>query len=443
MNGIDTHPTVMAVRGRTHGPAGPLRVDPAWLRATCLEAGADDVGFVAVERPEMDDQRGDVLAAFPSTKTLVSLIFRMNREPVRSPARSVSNMEFHTTTEFANEAARAIVRRLEDAGVPAMNPAAGFPMEMDRFPEKIWVVSHKPVAVAAGLGQMGLHRNVIHPKFGNFVILDTLLVAAEVAEQGLPINYNPCVSCKLCVAACPVGAIKPDGYFDFSACMTHNYREFMGGFTEWAETVADSGSEAEYRERVTDSESASMWQSLAFGPNYKAAYCLAVCPAGEDVISPFLDDRAGFLGKVLTPLQEKRESVYVVPGSDAEVYVKKRFPHKTPRKAKGLRPSSIRSFLFGMKLGFQREAARGLDATYHFTFTGKEQAEAKIVIRDCTLTVTEGHIGSPSLCMRADSATWIGFLAKEKNLLWAMLRRQIRIRGPIRLMVAFGRCFAQ
>ena len=47
----------------------------------------------------------------------------------------------------------------------------GFPMEMDRFPGKTWVVSHKPVAVAAGLGQMGIHRNVIHPKFGNFILL--------------------------------------------------------------------------------------------------------------------------------------------------------------------------------------------------------------------------------------------------------------------------------
>ena len=39
---------------------------------------------------------------------------------------------------------------LEAKGVRAVNPAMGFPMEMDRFPGgKIWVVSHKPVAVAA------------------------------------------------------------------------------------------------------------------------------------------------------------------------------------------------------------------------------------------------------------------------------------------------------
>ena len=47
-----------------------------------------------------------------------------------------------------------------------------------RFPGKIWVVSHKPIAVAAGLGQMGVHRNVIHPRFGNFILLGTILVAA-------------------------------------------------------------------------------------------------------------------------------------------------------------------------------------------------------------------------------------------------------------------------
>ena len=85
----------------------------------------------------------------------------------------------------------------------------GFPMEMDRYPGKAWVVSHKPIAVAAGLGRMGIHRNVIHPKFGNFILLGTILTDAEVTEESRPIDYNPCLECKLCVAACPVGAIAP------------------------------------------------------------------------------------------------------------------------------------------------------------------------------------------------------------------------------------------
>ncbi len=94
--------------------------------------------------------------------------------------------------------------------------AAGFPMEMTRWPGKIWVISHKPVAVAAGLGQMGIHRNVIHPKFGNFILLGTVAIDRIFEHDARPIDFNPCLECKLCVAACPTGAIAPDGHFDFS-----------------------------------------------------------------------------------------------------------------------------------------------------------------------------------------------------------------------------------
>ena len=69
------------------------------------------------------------------------------------------------------------------------------------------MVSHKLVAEAAGLGKMGIHRNIIHPKFGNFILLGTLFIDAEVVQQSRPIDYNPCLECKLCVAACPVEAM--------------------------------------------------------------------------------------------------------------------------------------------------------------------------------------------------------------------------------------------
>ncbi|HEY4389165.1 MAG TPA: hypothetical protein VGN34_32360, partial [Ktedonobacteraceae bacterium] len=116
---------------------------------------------------------------------------------------------------------------------------------------------------------------------------------------------------------------------------------------------------AEYRAKVTPAESASVWQSLSFGANYKAAYCMAVCrPAGEDVIGLFLTDRKAFLKEVVRPLQEKVEPVYVTAGSDAEAYVACRFPHKTVRRVgNGLasRQNSISGLLSGLPLVFQRE----------------------------------------------------------------------------------------
>lgn len=440
MTTIDQHPTVLTVRSRPRA-ARPASIDAAVLRQICLEAGADDVGFVSVDRRELDDQRQDILGAFAATRSLISIVCRMQREPIRSVARSVANLEFHRTTDHANDAATRIVRKLDEMGIAALNPPAGFPMEMSRFPGKVWAVSHKPVAVAAGLGKMGVHRNVIHPRFGNFVILATVLVAAEVDRESQPIDYNPCLDCKLCVSACPVGAIKPDGRFDPSACMTHNYREFMSGFTDWVETLADSGSAAEYRARVTDGETASMWQSLSFGANYKAAYCMAVCPAGEDVIAPFLDDRADFIARTVKPLQQKQESIYVVPGSDAQEHAGRRFPHKQLRLVSGVRPASIEGFLFGLDIVFQAGRSAGLDAVYHFTFTGSTRTNATVTIRDQTVKVERNLIGRADCHITADSDAWMGFLRKERNIVWEIIRRRIRVKGPLSLLKAFGRCF--
>jgi epoxyqueuosine reductase QueG len=443
---LEDHPTVRRIRLKTLPSVPPKKesLDARWLKQLVLDAGADDVGFVEIGRPALDDQRGDILKAFPHTRTLISFVVRMNREAIRTPARSVSNTEFHHSGDEVNDIARSVVRTLEDRGIRAMNPAMGFPMEMDRFPGKAWVVSHKPVAVAAGLGMMGIHRNVIHEKFGNFILLGTILLDAEVSEPSRPINYNPCLECRLCVAACPVGAISPEGDFNFSACYTHNYREFMGGFTDWVEQVADSSGARDYRSRVSDAESASMWQSLSFGANYKAAYCLAVCPAGEDVIGTFLADRRAHLKEVVKPLQEKEETVYVTRNSDAEDHVAKRFPHKRIKHVgNSLRPNTIEAFLNGMPRVFQPGKSAGLNATFHLTFTGHEQRQATVVIQEQKISVKEGHVGQPDLHVTADAQTWIGFLRKERNGVWALLRRKIRLDGPLKLLVAFGKCFPQ
>ncbi len=440
---ITEHPTVKAHRQRPALPKKPELLDAVWLRQLCLDAGADDVGFVETDHPASAEERPHIQRAFPHTRRLISIVLRMNRDNVRNPARSIANSEFHHTGDEANDVARRITAALERAGIRAMNPPMGFPMEADRWGfERMWVVAHKPIAVAAGLGHMGIHRNVIHPRFGNFILLGTILVGEEISAYSQELDYNPCLECKLCVAACPVGAIGADGTFNFSACYTHNYREFMGGFTDWVETIADSKNKLDYRRRIKDSESVSMWQSLAFGPNYKAAYCMAVCPAGEDVIGPYLASKKDFAEDVLRPLQAKHEPVYVVRGSDAEAHVRKRYPHKTIRPVRGLlRPRNIASLLFGMQVSFQRHAAGKLDATYHFVFTGNEPAEATVTIREGKLTVENGLLGKPSIKIIADSETWLGFLAGERNLLWALLTRRIRLQGKPKWLLAFKRCF--
>ncbi|NPU64299.1 4Fe-4S ferredoxin [Bradyrhizobium sp. 83012] len=424
-------------------PSPPLpRLSASELLDLARACGADDCGLASIDDPSLAEDRPYILASFPKARTLLVLVGRMHREPVRSPARSVANLEFHRSGDHIDEVARGIVRALEDRGIRALNPAMAFPMEMDNFPDRAWIVSHKRAAEAAGLGRMGIHRSVIHPRFGSFILLGTVLIAAEVDAVATPLEHNPCLECKLCVAACPVGAIKPDGAFDFSACLTHNYQQFMGGFVNFVEDIAEAKSAKDLRGRMSYAETVTRWQSLSYGPNYNAAYCLAVCPAGHDVIGPYLADRKQHVADVLEPLTRKTEPVYVVPGSDAADYVARRFQHKKIRFVRSsARATSIRGFLQGMRLTFQPGKSKGLDASYHFTFTGAEPAEATVTIRDRRLTVQPGHVGKADLAITADATNWLRFLAKEISVPRLILTRSLRLKGPVRLMAAFGKCF--
>ncbi len=442
---LEDHPTVKRYREQAEAISAtkaPNTLDAEWLKQQVLEAGADDVGLVEINRPELGEYQADILEIFPHTQTLVSFVRRLNPENIRCISQAVRDLEFIRTQKEADGIARKVTQVLAQKGVGALNYACGFPMDLDKWPGKMWPVSHKPIAVAAGLGHLGNNRNLLHPRFGNFILLDTVLVDREATAYDSPLDYNPCIECKLCAAVCPVGAVGNDGNFQFSNCFTHNYRERLGGFADWVENIVTSKTVRDYRKKVADPETVSMWQSLSYGICNKSSYCLAACPAGDERIGLYLADRQAYMKQVVKPLQNNTESVFVIPGSDAEAHVAKRYPHKTIRRVgNGLRPNSAQNFLASLPVVFQRNQSEGLDVTYHFTFTGEDNCEATVIIRNKTLEVKAGHVDTADLHVTADTRTWLDFLAKEKNLLWALLSRKIRIKGSPKLMMAFAKCF--
>ena len=137
---LEDHPTVQRIRLKTVAsvPSKRESLDAGWLKQLLLDVAADDVGFVEIGRPALDDQRQDIFKAFPYTKTLISFVVRMNRGPFgRRRARSStpnSTMPVMRSMTLPG----AWFRVWKTRGIRAMNPAMGFPMEMDRFPGKAW-----------------------------------------------------------------------------------------------------------------------------------------------------------------------------------------------------------------------------------------------------------------------------------------------------------------
>ncbi len=406
-----------------------------------LEEGADDIGFVELNRPALQNQKEELRTVYPKTKTAISLIKKMNRENIQTPARYAANVEFHHTIDDLTDIARRILRRLNNLNIRGVVPTVGFPMDMDSLGKgALWHISHKPIAVEAGLGQMGKNRNVIHPKFGNFILLETILIDTEVDRYDNSIEYNPCVKCNLCVTSCPVGAIEKNGDFNFMACMDHNYREFMGGFQEWSETLVSSKNVKEYRESFRDSETASMWQSLSFGANYKAAYCMAVCPAGDEVIPPFIENSKGFVNDIVRPLKEKEEHVYVRKGSRAERFAVKN-PTKEIRHIKSpYRPQNIDFFLRGASLQFNPEKAKDLDLVIQFSFYGKENVNAFVQIVNQKIKAKRGQHKNPNISLTVDSETWLKIVNKETSVFWSILTRKLKAKGNPLLLKKFENC---
>ena len=443
---LSDHPTVKRYFEKTDSLRSMERQEPldsTWVRQVVLAAGAHDTGLTSIDHPILAEYRSKFLTVFPEAKTCISVVCRMNPENVRSPLRQQYEFEYHNAFTEADQVARRAAARFAEEGIRAVDCCSSYPMNMENFPNmEMWYIHHKPIAVAAGMGRMGVHHLVVHERFGSMIALSSILLDREVAEYDRPLDYDPCCKCMLCVTVCPVGAINADGHINSMACYTHSYRDKYGGFVDWVENVVQSRSAREYRRKHSDAETVLMWQSLFSGVSYKCTNCMAVCPGGEENIGPYVEDQKRYREQVAKKFQDRKETVYVVKGSDAEAHVLKRFPHKPVKYVHGCaRPTSAAKFFENLHIVFQREQSKGLNAVFHVSFTGAETCQGTIAIHDKKIDVTDGLIGTSDMRITADTETWLKVLRNEKNLYAALLTGKVRIRGPRALFKSFVRCF--
>ncbi|UCH22072.1 MAG: SCP2 sterol-binding domain-containing protein [Deltaproteobacteria bacterium] len=410
------------------------------IRDICRQAGADDAGFVEIERQALAPEKVDILKIYPKTRSLIAIAKLINQEAVQSPATNIVDEEFHRSYDDLPVIARRILRRLNERGVRGVVTPYAFPMDMNRAPGKVWDISHKLVAREAGLGEFGLNRLVLHPKFGNFIGLLSILIDSELDRYDHPVKDNPCIDCKLCVSACPVGAIHHNGQFDFMACFTHTYRELMAGFQDWIEAIVSAKNVAEYRSIVRDSETSFWWQSLTFGHGYKCVNCMAVCPAGEVPIENYSPDKKAYVKQIVKPLKEKSEPIYVLAGTRAEKTVRNN-PNKEARIVHSpLRPTSIKDFLDGVTLLFNPEKAENITLTLHFVFTGEVERLATIKIENKKMLVLDDHVDKPNLIVTSDAGTWVKLVNEEISTFKAIITGKLKVKGNPLLMNKFKSC---
>jgi len=205
------------------------------LRAFCLDRQASAFGVAALESVRTDDflLPASILKDLPWA---VSLAMRLSPSVLATLEDRPNHLYEHHYRQlnFAlDRLALAVAGRIQSLGHKALPIPAS---QLVDWQNQRAHLSHKRIAVAAGLGWLGRNNLLVTPEFGSQVRLVTILTDLDAghkpiasAQLGLcPKSPQPsavsrepfsCGSCRACIPACPARAIseRPED-FNHLAC---------------------------------------------------------------------------------------------------------------------------------------------------------------------------------------------------------------------------------
>ncbi|MGH7822549.1 MAG: 4Fe-4S dicluster domain-containing protein [Candidatus Binatia bacterium] len=245
---------------RRPAPVASVRVEDtphgwsARVKRAALEIGADDAGIARVDPEwvfEGEEVREPWIVVLASRMDYGRLAATIRRD-FRTGLGTVMETYYrgHETATKLADWIRAQGWHAKGYGSPRRTP-----------------VNLLPAAIAAGLGELGKHGSLIHPRLGScfrlaYVLTELPLTDDRPAEFGAD---DFCASCQLCTRECPPEAIS-------------DRKQLVRGVERW---YVDFDRCVPY-----------------FNDNYGCGLCLAVCPWS----------RPGVAERLAAKMQQRREA---------------------------------------------------------------------------------------------------------------------------------------
>ena len=166
--------------------------------------GADLVAVADTSRLEgIETDPSDLLQGYPRAVSIAVHLADGIMDHITSRPTPLYARHYQNVNALLDHIAIRISGLLQSWGGKALPVPASHILSEERFTAAI---SHKAVAIQAGLGWQGKPTILVTPQFGPRVRLTTVLTDL-VLPAGKPIK-NKCAKCTYCVEACPAGAIK-------------------------------------------------------------------------------------------------------------------------------------------------------------------------------------------------------------------------------------------
>jgi ferredoxin len=197
------------------------------VRRAALEAGADLVGFAPVERFAGAPAELHPRTIFPQVRSAVAVALRHPRGALKAAEEGTYWQAYNCDAYwFLNEVEsvrilRRICLALEEDGwtaVPVHNPFRAHVARKTRDDQPAGpdgMLSLRVLGVAAGLGELGLSKVLLTPRFGPRQRVFGVLTDAPLEPTPL-FTGKICDECGACVQECEAGAIAAERDVRFS-----------------------------------------------------------------------------------------------------------------------------------------------------------------------------------------------------------------------------------
>jgi epoxyqueuosine reductase len=236
--------------------ASAARINAAEVKALALAAGFDLCGIAGVDNYEelaflrewidrgyhgemhymarTADRRSDVRAVLPTAQSVIVLATVYNTPQPYST--SISDPAVASIARYAwGDDYHVVIEDRLKALVASLSAVAG------DFDHRAYVdtgpVQERVYAQYAGLGWIGKNTCLINRDKGSWLFLSSIICDLPLEPDGRALDH--CGRCRLCIDACPTGAITAPYQLDSRRCLSYMTIEIKGAIpTDYRDAVA-------------------------------------------------------------------------------------------------------------------------------------------------------------------------------------------------------------
>jgi epoxyqueuosine reductase len=189
--------------------ASPLHVERVRYLQWLGEGRQGSMQWMSPERAHRSTEPSDALSVARSIICVGMAYWAGHRSPLSNMSGSVARYA------WGDDYHQVIGERLEHLASSLTEEfGAQYRWYVDTGP-----MMDKALAARSGLGWYGKNTNILTEQFGSFVLLGEIITSLDLpTDETLS---RDCGSCRLCVVACPTGALRPDYSIDAARCISY------------------------------------------------------------------------------------------------------------------------------------------------------------------------------------------------------------------------------